>query len=90
AFAASLACGYLGMKQTLVPRPSIVGEAYDQNYALPRGLLEALDAFEEEPMVTEVLGREFCDVYAALKRHEAESFLTVISPWERQHLLLSV
>ncbi|MEM8869287.1 MAG: glutamine synthetase family protein [Pseudomonadota bacterium] len=90
ALAASLACGYLGMKQGLTPRPSVVGEAYDQNYALPRGLLEALDAFEEAPAVIDILGREFCDVYAALKRHEAESFLTVISPWERQHLLLSV
>ncbi len=90
ALAASLACGYLGMKQALAPRRAVVGEAYDHDYALPRSLLEALDAFEAEPAVVEVLGPVFCQVYAALKRHEAEGFLTVISPWEREHLLLNV
>ena len=90
ALAASLACGYLGMKEALTPRPAVRGEAYDNDYALPRSLLEALDAFEAAPVLTEVIGPAFCSVYAALKRHEAESFLTVISPWERQHLLLNV
>ncbi|MHA3913323.1 glutamine synthetase family protein [Halovulum sp. GXIMD14793] len=90
AFAASLACGYLGMKQGLTPRRAVSREAYDYDYSLPRGLLEALDAFDEAPGVSELLGPHFCKVYAALKRHEAESFLAVISPWEREHLLLSV
>ncbi|MEO0911562.1 MAG: glutamine synthetase family protein [Pseudomonadota bacterium] len=90
ALAASLACGYLGMKQGLEPRAAVTREAYDYDYALPRGLLEALDAFEAEDAVTETLGRQFCDVYKALKRSEAESFLAVISPWEREHLLLNV
>ena len=40
--------------------------------------------------IADLIGPEFCAVYAALKRHEAESFMAVISPWEREHLLLSV
>ena len=40
--------------------------------------------------MTEVLGQNFCRVYKAVKRHEAEAFQQVISPWEREHLLLSV
>ena len=35
-------------------------------------------------------GEEFCNLYKAIKRDEVETFLRVISPWERDHLLLNV
>ena len=56
ALAASLACGYLGMKAKLKPRDPVAGEAYHRPRALPRDLLAALDLFDECPEVTEVLG----------------------------------
>ncbi|MGE4612576.1 MAG: glutamine synthetase family protein [Paracoccaceae bacterium] len=90
ALAASLACGYLGMKQGLKPRDAQTGEAYEQPRALPRSLLGAIDLFDGAPELSEILGEEFCRVYKAVKRHEAEAFLEVISPWEREHLLLNV
>ncbi len=90
ALATSLACGYLGMKKALTPRAALKGEAYDEPRALPRSLMEGLDLFEGAPELAEVLGGEFCQVYTAIKRHEAEAFLEVISPWEREHLLLNV
>ncbi|MFO1105794.1 MAG: glutamine synthetase family protein [Amaricoccus sp.] len=90
ALAASLACGYLGMKQGLRPRAAVAGEAYHRPRALPRDLLAALDLFEEGPEIAGVLGREFCTLYKAIKRDEVETFLRVISPWERDHLLLNV
>ncbi len=90
ALAASLACGYLGMKQGLKPREAVAGEAYHRPRALPRDLLAALDLFEECPEITEVLGGAFCHLYKAIKRDEVETFLRVISPWERDHLLLNV
>ena len=90
AIAASLACGYLGMKQKLKPREPVAGEAYHRPRALPRDLLAALDLFEECPDVTGVLGTDFCNLYKAIKRDEVETFLRVISPWERDHLLLNV
>ena len=37
-----------------------------------------------------LLGPEFCPLYRAVKSQEAEAFLQVISPWEREHLLLNV
>ena len=37
-----------------------------------------------------ILGEEFCALYKAIKRDEVETFLQVISPWERDHLLLNV
>ena len=37
-----------------------------------------------------ILGKEFMGVYAAIKREEYETFMQVISPWEREYLLLNV
>jgi glutamine synthetase len=90
ALAASLACGYLGMKNGLEPRAAVVGNAYRNDHQLPRGLLEALTDFEENAVLHDILGKRFCHVYLALKRSEFEEFMRVISPWEREHLLLSV
>jgi glutamine synthetase len=90
ALAASLACGYLGMKAKLKPREAVAGEAYHRPRALPRDLLAALDLFDECPEIIEVLGGAFCNLYKAIKRDEVETFLRVISPWERDHLLLNV
>lgn len=91
AIAASLACGYLGMKEGMTPRDAVTGEAYHKPRALPRDLLAALDLFDQEGTeVAGILGREFSSVYKAIKRDEIETFLSVISPWERAHLLLNV
>ena len=90
AIAASLACGYLGMKNALEPRPAVIGNAYRNDHQLPRGLLEALTEFEDSADLHAVLGPRFSHVYLALKRSEFEEFMRVISPWEREHLLLSV
>ena len=38
----------------------------------------------------EVLDPHFARVYAAVKSVENQGFLQVISPWEREHLLLNV
>lgn len=90
ALAATLACGYLGMKKGLKPRDPLTGEAYEQPHAIPRSLTRGIELLDEAPELAEVLGKEFCDVYAAVKRHEADAFMAVISPWEREHLLLNV
>ncbi len=90
AIAASLAAGYIGMKKGLEPRPAVVGNAYRNDHQLPRGLLEALNSFEASEDLHGVLGKRFSHVYLALKRSEFEEFMRVISPWEREHLLLSV
>ena len=90
ALAATLACGYLGMKNKLKPREAVAGDAYNLPRAIPRSLLDGLDEFKSAPELRHILGDQFCDIYTALKLHEAEAFLQVISPWEREHLLLNV
>ncbi|MCT8970496.1 glutamine synthetase family protein [Microbaculum marinisediminis] len=90
AIAASLACGWLGIQKGLTPSDPIKGSARDLPYDLPRGLLEAVAAFQECEPMREVFGETFVSVYSALKQEEFETFMRVISPWEREYLLLNV
>ncbi|MEC7257404.1 MAG: glutamine synthetase family protein [Pseudomonadota bacterium] len=88
--AASLACGYLGLMNDLRPEKQFRGDAYDGDEDIPRVLGQALDLFDEAVDLHSVLGEEFARVYSIVKRTEYEEFLQVISPWEREHLLLNV
>ncbi len=90
AMAMTLACGYLGMKNKIKPKPEMKGDAYLAPYALPRSLGEALDWLRRETDLHEVLGHEFITIYAEIKELEFTEFMKVISPWEREHLLLHV
>ncbi|WP_375228717.1 glutamine synthetase family protein [Roseobacter sp. S98] len=88
--AASLACGYLGLTGAEQPAAEFKGDAYDGDGDIPRVLGSALDLFEQAEALHAVLGPEFARVYSIVKRAEYDEFLQVISPWEREHLLLNV
>ncbi|MCX7250086.1 MAG: glutamine synthetase family protein [Burkholderiales bacterium] len=90
ALAMTLACGYLGLKNKIRPKPEMRGDAYLAPYTLPRSLGEALDWLRRETDLHEVLGEGFITVYTEVKELEFEEFMKVISPWEREHLLLHV
>ncbi len=90
ALAATLACGYLGMKNRIEPRPECLGDAYQGVHALPRSLGEAVKLLRNDKELAEVLGPAFVTVYAEIKELEQAEFMKVISPWEREHLLLQV
>jgi len=90
ALAVTLACGYLGMTEQLEPTAITTASAYDLDYQLPQSLSEALSGLRAEKHLRSVLGDRFIDVYAAIKDLEHQEFMTVISPWEREHLLLHV
>ena len=88
--AVSLACGYLGMMNELRPSKQFKGDAYEGDGDFPQVMGDALDLFDESTALHEVLHPEFARVYSIVKRAEYEDFLRVISPWEREHLLLNV
>ena len=90
ALAATLACGWLGIRQRIEPSPECTADAYLGEYELPRGLGEALQLLREDEALHEILGAEFLTVYSEVKEVEHNEFMTVISPWEREHLLLHV
>ncbi|MEL0436368.1 glutamine synthetase family protein [Phycobacter sp. K97] len=88
--AVSLACGYLGLIEEARPRRQFKGDAYEGEGDIPQVMGQALDLFDEATKLHEILGPEFARVYGIVKRTEYEEFLQVISPWEREHLLLNV
>jgi glutamine synthetase len=88
--AASLACGYLGLIEAEPPGSAFTGDAYTRDAAIPRGLGDALDLFGAAHEIHEIMGERFAKIYSAVKELEHREFLQVISPWERQHLLLNV
>ena len=88
--AASLACGLLGVRDAISPTSEFTGDAYELEPDIPRTFGEALELFQASGPLQAVLGEEFGRVYAAVKDLEYQQFLQVISPWEREHLLLNV
>jgi glutamine synthetase len=90
AIAASLACGYLGMIEGLKPTEPISGSAYELPFALPMTLAESLRMLRGCKPLVELIGERFVLAYGAVKENEYETFLRVISSWEREHLLLNV
>ena len=90
AIATSLACGYIGMKQGLKPTAPLAGSAYDEPIQLSRNWYDSLQRLADCKELREVLSDAFVDVYVGVKEVEFDNFLNVISPWEREHLLLKV
>jgi glutamine synthetase len=90
AIAATLACGWLGMRDAIQPTQPTSGAASLTEIDLPRGLLEGVQALEDADELHDVFGKGFVQTYCAIKRTEFETFMQVISPWEREFLLLNV
>ena len=89
AIAASLATIWLGLQEQRRPtRPR--KDSGEDLATLPRNLDIALDALEKASPLHEVLGEAFVTLFTEVKRGEADAFLEVISPWEREYLLLNV
>nr|WP_199065777.1 glutamine synthetase family protein [Chromobacterium sp. ASV5] len=90
AIAASLACGYLGIRDGIQPGESLAGSAYEQPHQLPRHLDDAIDMLLRCQPLAELFGEHFVQTYAAIKEAEYREYFDVISPWERRFLLLHV
>ncbi|MFO1493255.1 MAG: glutamine synthetase family protein [Lysobacterales bacterium] len=90
AMAATLACGYLGIVEKLTPSEPMAGSAQDKGFGLPRSLEDALLGLKSCTVLRKLLGERFVDCYAAVKGKEYETYLRVISSWEREFLLLTV
>ena len=90
AMAASLVCGYIGMVERMVPAKAITGSAYNRARTLPRTLEAALDRFSTCKPVRNLLGEEFFEIFFAVKDYELFNYQSVVSSWEREHLLLRV
>ena len=70
-------------------RPIARHEVYESETNLPDGLASALELFDADHELREVLGPEFCQLYSDIKHAEHDEYKREISPWDRQHLLLN-
>jgi glutamine synthetase len=88
-----LAAGLEGVVKQLDPGEPVEELTYDWSARggsadrLPRTLLEAIDAFEADPLVEEVFPPQFVSEYVAMKRAEWDEFHGIVSAWERDKYL---
>ncbi len=92
AIAATLACGYLGLKLKLKPTAPTRGAAFSEGgkIELARTLEEGLRLLDDCQPLKEIMGEAFVKAFIGVKRAEFETFHEVISSWERQYLLMTV
>lgn len=90
AMAATLACGWLGMQEKLMPTEPLAGTAHDKGFDLPRSLESAISQLRACEPLAELLGERFVRAYCSVKEKEYETYFRVISSWEREFLLLNV
>ncbi|MER8957393.1 glutamine synthetase family protein [Mesorhizobium sp. M0701] len=90
AIAGSLLCGYLGVEEKIARSTEASGNAYRSRSTLPKTMEEALDRFAACDPVRAVLGEDFFQTYLRVKSVELDLFQSIVTSWERDHLLLKV
>jgi glutamine synthetase len=87
------AAGLEGVREGLDPGDPIEEATYDWSgderagSRLPRTLLEAVDAFETDPLAWDVFPKRFMTEYVEMKRIEWDEYHSEITPWERRKYL---
>jgi glutamine synthetase len=87
AIAATLAAGADGIRRELAPPPPVAGDAYhaDPDIAggpLPSTLDAALDALEQDAVLTDALGGPIVDTFLTVKRFEVQRHREWVSDWD--------
>ncbi|MDQ1519788.1 MAG: glutamine synthetase [Actinomycetota bacterium] len=87
-----LAAGLEGIAEGLDPGDPVEDMTYDWTrrkdaVRLPRNLLEAIDAFEADPLTHEVFPAPFVSAYVEMKNAEWDDYHSRVSEWERDKYL---
>ncbi|HTU28508.1 MAG TPA: glutamine synthetase family protein [Solirubrobacteraceae bacterium] len=87
AIAATLAAGADGIRRELAPPQPVAGDAYhaDPEIAggpLPATLEAALDALEQDAVLTQALGGPIVDTFLTVKRFEVQRHREWVSDWD--------
>jgi glutamine synthetase len=94
--ALALAAGLEGIERQLDPGAPVLDNLYALGDGelerrgirrLPRNLLEALDAFDADPLVERTFGPELKTAYLKQKSLEWQRFHDQVTDWEREQLL---
>lgn len=96
AFAGILAAGLEGMEKGLTPPPPVNKNVYTLTKAeqkkhrikrVPDTLQSAIEEFEVDPLMKEVLGESTFNKYLKGKKLEWAQYSTIVHDWEREHYL---
>jgi len=90
AIAALLAATVAGLEDAADPGERGVGDQYHAGERLPRTLAEAVAAARAEPVISTILGEDAVHDYAALAQAEWDTFVSVVTDWDRDRYLRSV
>ncbi|HST67423.1 MAG TPA: glutamate--ammonia ligase [Mycobacteriales bacterium] len=95
ATAFSVAAGLEGIEKELDPGDPVRDDTSGwqrtgDSRAVPRTLLEAVDAFAVDPLVAATLPADFVESYVDMKRREWDSYHNVVTPWELDRYLLDI
>jgi glutamine synthetase len=87
-----LAAGLEGIAEHLDPGEPIEDLTYDwdkraDRVRLPRTLLEAIDAFDADPLTRAVFPEQFVAAYVEMKTLEWDEYHSQVSEWEREKYL---
>jgi glutamine synthetase len=93
-----LAAGLEGVEAGLDPGDPVEDQTYDWSRTgptggdvagtrLPRNLLEAVEAFEADPLTHDVFPVQFVSAYADMKRGEWDEYHAQVTDWERAKYL---
>jgi glutamine synthetase len=91
-----VAAGLEGIQKNLHPGEPVSSQTYDWQAPprgvtrLPRTLLEAIDAFADDPLVHEVFSPQFISDYAGMKNAEWDAYHAEVTEWERSQYLLNL
>ncbi len=89
-FAASLGAGLLGLREKKGCQPPVKGDGYRLPSDLPSHLMDSVRQLETSSELHDLLGERFIRAFLAVKMDEHRAHFEVISPWEREFLLLNV
>ncbi len=90
-FAANLASGYLGIEKKLTPTSETKESLFNQDSTtLPTNFNEAVLQFEQDKDINNIFGEKFVKTLVAMRKVEYLAYMEVVSPWEREYLLLNV
>ncbi|MEO1095794.1 MAG: glutamine synthetase family protein [Cyanobacteria bacterium J06638_28] len=87
--AATLAAGLLGLKDQRELQPMVDGPSEDDPSLppFPKTLDAALEALAADEPMQEMLGKEFCQLFATVKQFELDRFHDHITDWEMSEYL---
>lgn len=97
--AACLAAGLDGIRNKLAPPPSIDSNLYDMSKEeqistgtqyLPEDLMAAVEAFEEDELIRNVLGEHVAEKYIEAKRNEYGNYREQVTAWELNEYLYKI